>query len=65
MERLIDALNLDLARKWGAIRRYRYQAAKVVGSDGTRLHDLLLEEVRDELKHARFPRSPWGPMPIL
>jgi bacterioferritin (cytochrome b1) len=54
MERLIDALNLGLARKWGTIGRYRYQAAKAVGSDGARLHDLLLEEVCDELKHARF-----------
>jgi bacterioferritin (cytochrome b1) len=54
MERLVDALNLDLARKWGTIGRYRYQAVKAVGSDGARLHDLLLEEVRDELKHARL-----------
>ena len=54
MQRLVDALNLDLARKWGKIRRYRYQAAKAVGSDGALLHDLLLEEVRDELSHAMF-----------
>lgn len=53
-EKLIRALNEDLAAEWGTILRYVYQAGKCFGPLGTEVREMLEREVQDELGHARF-----------
>lgn len=53
-QKLLEALNEDLAAELGTILRYIYQAGKVVGPQGEEVRELLLREVEDELGHARF-----------
>jgi bacterioferritin len=53
-EKLIQALNEDLAAEWGTIIRYTYQAGKSFGLLGAELREIFARETQDELGHARF-----------
>ncbi len=53
-ENLINGLNEDLAAELGTVIRYNYQAGKSFGLVGTELREMLEDEIKDELGHARF-----------
>src|SRR3990172_12778933 len=54
---MIKGLNEDLAREWGAILRYSYQAGKAFGILGAELREIFEREIQDELGHASFLRD--------
>jgi bacterioferritin len=53
-QRLIAALNEDLARELGTVLRYTYQAGKAAGPTGEHIRAMFREEIPDELGHAAF-----------
>lgn len=53
-QKLIDALNQDLAGELGAIIQYITYAAKATGPYRPQLSQFFLAEVADEQLHARF-----------
>ena len=53
-QKLIEALNGDLAREYGAIIQYITYAAKATGPYRPQLSQFFLAEVPDEQGHAQF-----------
>lgn len=52
--KLIDALNRDLADELGAITQYLTYSAKITGPSRPQLADFFRNEIPDEQKHAEF-----------
>ena len=53
-EDLIKSLNDDLSAELGTVIRYNYQAGKSYGILGTELREMFVDEIKDEMGHARF-----------
>ena len=53
-EDLIKSLNDDLSAELGTVIRYNYQAGKSYGILGSELREMFVDEIKDEMGHARF-----------
>ena len=53
-DNLLKGLNEDLSAELGTILRYNYQAGKSTGFMSSEMRKMFSNELKDEIRHARF-----------